>query len=92
MAQEKQSAATNIAVVLTTGLSKRVHWKGSAQELWVQNLDSVNDAQISFDGGVEWWTITAGRLDIYTLDTDEVHFKRVGANNVSLELLVFLKD
>lgn len=92
MGQEKQPAATNIASITAKQTVRRVHWKGSAQELWVQNLHASDSAQISFDDGVEWWTIPAGRLDIYTIDTDEVKIRRQGVNDVTVEFLIFLKD
>lgn len=92
MAQEKPAVGTELAVLDAPQAAKRIHWKGSSQEIWVQNMDATNDAQVSFDGGTEWWTVPSGRLDRYTIAATEIHIRRVGSTNVPLEILIFLKD
>lgn len=98
MAQEKNPVVVEHQTITATSLVRRVRWKGSSQEIWIQNLDGANGAQVSFDGsGVndadkEWWTIPAARLDKFIIDKNELHIKRAGAADVSLEILVFLKD
>ncbi len=92
MAQEKLAHTTEFANVTATSLKKPVGWKGSSQEIWVQKLDDANDRQVSFDGGTEWWTIPANRVDVFYFDTAEIHLKRAGGSDVAMQVLIFLKN
>ena len=92
MSQEKLANATEFANVVAGSLKKVVGWAGSSQELWVQNLDDANDGQISFDGGEEWWTIPANRVDVFYIDTTEIHLRRAGGSDVAMQVLIFLKN